>query len=31
MGTEGQELGGREACEGAHSTLGGGAGFFYAH
>ncbi len=29
MGTEGQELGGREMHEGAHSTLGVGDGFFY--
>ncbi len=30
VGTEGQELGGQEACEGAYSTLGVGDGFFYA-
>ena len=31
VGTEGQELGGRETREGAHSTLGVGKGFFYTH
>ncbi len=29
VGTKGQELGGRETCEGAHSTLGVVVGFFY--